>query len=284
MNLAKRFGATLAQIRQEQGFPGPHVFFRSREGRRNLGLTFANYLNIERGRSLPKNWRLKRILRALDLPDHAPRARELVRAYVAALVGSEDVLEVLGRPDSQDREGDAWRLAEDAARQAMTQRAVQFSLDQWRVIARDAASYACYTYLVNTPGWTTLGELARLTGFSPGPVKRALRALAKSGVAETARGRARCPFARKWVRAPAPLAAASGLMSAAYRYRQQWIDKPAKLSHHSFLTVRMEGSALDRYQHHLSEAVKLASVYGDVEKSEGTAVYLVEGRVYKVFP
>jgi len=275
------FGAALARIREEQGFTSAHAFYRSREGRRNLGLSFANYLNIEKGRSLPQSRRVRPILAALGLSESSPQARELANAYLVSLLGSDDLLVMAGGGRSA---APGRSLAEEAAHQAISQRAVQLSIDQWNVMAQSRAAYDCHIFLVNTPGWVALEELRKVTGLAAPALKKTLAALASAGLVEVSGPRVRSPLARKALKSPGPLAAVATLQAALYNHRKAWTEDHAKLVHLSHLTVRLPKANVDRYAHQLAEAVQLSAVYGDVERTADTAVYLVEGRIYSVFP
>jgi len=100
MDNAKTFGKVLARLRKEQGYSGAYQFFKSAGGSKNLGLAFVSYWEMERGKKLPKSWRLKAILSALGIELHSPKARELVRAYFIALSGSDELLQILAAPAS----------------------------------------------------------------------------------------------------------------------------------------------------------------------------------------
>ena len=77
---AKTFGGVLSGIRKEQGYSSAHQFFKSVGGSKSLGCAFVSYWDLERGKKLPKSWRLKAIIAALGIEPHSPRARELAEA------------------------------------------------------------------------------------------------------------------------------------------------------------------------------------------------------------
>ena len=150
------FAAVLARIRREQGFINAHSFYKSRDGRRALGLSFANYMALERGLSLPKPWRLEAILKALDLREASPEWSELVRSYLTCLLGSDTLLRGL-----LPAQAASVSISDEASRQALRQRAIQFDLAQWRVLAGDSTAYYCHVYLINTPGYQSAEEIAK---------------------------------------------------------------------------------------------------------------------------
>jgi len=169
------FAAALVRARREQGFASGHAFYRARDGRRAFGMLYANYMALERGASLPKSWRLEAILKALDLSPASPQWQELVRAYLASLLGSDALLKGLLPAPAESA-----LSSEEVAREALRLNTVQLDLEQWRALARAPAAYYCHVYLVNTPGWSKASELAQALRLTPVKVREALSVLAKA--------------------------------------------------------------------------------------------------------
>ena len=138
------FSSVLARLRREQGFATAHAFYKARGGRRAFGVAFTNYLGLERGRSLPKGRRLEVLVAALGLEPASRAARELVLAYLKDTLGSETLtrpFEVLPLPDPAPP---GWQIAENAARQALGGRSRRLTPEQYALLARDEATYACH--------------------------------------------------------------------------------------------------------------------------------------------
>ena len=277
-SVSRPFASVLARVRREQGFPNPHAFYKARDGRRGLGLTFPNYLALEKGRSLPKPQRLTAILDGLGLAPGAPSRNELVRAYLASLLGSDALLREIEAPAPAP----APELGvEEVARQALRQRAVQLGLDQWRALAADPVAYRCHVYLVNTPGWREESEVARALGAPAGKTRAALKALAKARIVEVSGGRARSPFAYKFLQTLPLTAATAHLKAPILKAREAFAAGPSAKRHN--VTTRLTAANLERYFAKLAETVTLSGVYGDAEKSADSAVYFVDARVVKLF-
>lgn len=275
------FGAALARAREDQGFETAYAFYRAVSGRRSLGLAFANYHNIETGKSLPQPSRVPRLLTALGLAARSPRAAALARAYLVSLLGSEELLEHLS-PTPTAADLPSHKLAEEAAHQALSQRTVRLGLDAYQLLARDADAYACHIVLVNTPGWQEKRDLAEIAGVPATRLARPLAALARAGFVELSGGRARSRLAGKYVPGPPPVPVSAAIVAALARHRKAWVKK-GRTVRHSYLTVRMAQPQLERYAQHLADAVKLSAVYGDVKREADTAVYLVESRLVRIF-
>lgn len=277
------FGETLARVRREQGFETPYAFFRGRGGSRGLGLTFANYLSLERGENLPRGWRLKKLLEALGLLPHAPNTRELVRAYLAGVLGSDSVLdEVLGTAVA-DPLPQAQALAERAARQARGATKVQLELSQYRVLAEDPAAYACHVVLCNTGGWVEAQELARMTRLAVPAVRKALERLRGARLSILSGSKARSTLEKAFVEPPTPSVALSVAYARMALQRERWVKEHGSPVHTAYLLLRARKSQFAQYLDHLSEAVKMSAIYGDIGRAPDSEMYLVEGKVTRLF-
>jgi len=272
------FGAVLARVRREQGFANAHSFYKGRDGRRTFDLSFANYMALERGLSLPKARRLQAILKALDLTDSASQWQELVRSYLTCLLGSDALLKGL-----EPAPVAASLTSDEVGRQALHQRSAQLELEQWRVLAADPTAYYCHVYLVNTPGWSSSDAIAEALALPAARVKKALKALAKEKIVEHAGGRARSPFVYKYLQTLPLLPVTVHLKSSILKSREAFATGRGLLAQRRNVTTRMTKAGLDRYFQKLSETVTLSGVYGDAEKSDDSDVYFVDARVFKIF-
>ncbi|MBI4345616.1 MAG: hypothetical protein HY553_02100 [Elusimicrobia bacterium] len=274
------FAEVLVRLREKAGFPTPFAFYKGRDGRRALGLSFPNYLKLERGSSLPQPRRLEPLLSALGLDPRSEPAREFVRAYLAAVLGSRRLLELAAGPSGMDPAPQSWVIAETAARQAIGQRKVQLSLDQYGVLAKDPAAYACHAIMANTLAWLPTSELARLTGRKAAVVSKALAVLARTGLAEVADGRARSPLAGRFVTPPALTPLTASIYASLQKHRAAWATR---VLHSNYLILRARKDDIERYHAHLGDAVHLSAIYGDVKPTEDSGFYLVEARVSRLF-
>ena len=277
------FGKLLAGIRQEQGYKTPYAFFRSRGGQRGLGLTFANYLRIERGRGLPKGWRIKKLIAALELLPHSEKARSLVRAFLVSVLGDEELMQDLLSEVSSDPAPSSMRLAESAATQALGQTKVQLDLEQYKAIARSATAYACHAVLCNTGGWVEAKDLAKLTGEALPGVKKALKELAAAALVKLSGGKARSTLEKNYVAPPTPTPAMASVYASLKKHRDEWIDKRSNAVHTPYLLVRAQRGKMQKYFDHLTEVVNMSAIYGSIEKTPDSEMYLVEGRVHRLF-
>jgi len=281
---SKTFGVTLARIRKELGFPSAYKFFKSVGGSKTLGLAFVSYWDIERGKKLPKSWRLKTIMAALSIDMTSQKARELVGAYFQSLSGSEELLKVLTSGPAQPAELTSRELAESAVQRSVNQRNVQLTPEQWRLRNRDTSALICSNYLINTSGWVTIKELADVSGFSPAEIKKTLRALDSSGLIEFSGDKARTHLAGKVIQIPPRTAESGDIYAASVRLWNDWIKNCDCVASRR-ISMRMSKADMGICRQHLFRAVDTATLYEnpDADK-QGSAVYFVDAAIYRVLP
>lgn len=278
------FGDTLAKIRKELGFPSAYKFFKSVGGSKTLGMAFVSYWDIERGKKLPKSWRLKTIMAALSIDMYSQKAKELVGAYFQSLSGSEELLKVLTAGPARPADLTSRELAESAVQRSVNQRNVQLTSEQWRLRNRDRVMLICSNYIINTAGWVTIQELAVVSGFVPAEIKKALRALAAGGLIEFSGDKARSHLTGKVIQFPPRTAENRDIYASSIRLWNDWI-KDCDCVASKRMTMRMSKTDMSIYRQHLTRAVDTATLYEnpDADK-QGSAVYFVEAVVYKVLP
>ena len=277
-----RFSRVLIRLRQDQGFSSAYAFYQQRGGKRVFGLSFTNYLSFERGKSLPQGPRLTALVSALGLTPMSPGARQLVYAYIHDILGSEDLLKavVVSSPDPAPA---SWQVAESAARQALSQRAVQLTLEQYAALAHDPLAYACHVVLCNTKGWIEKSELSAMVGQTGKAFEAALKRLAAVKLCQSAGAKARSPLAGSYVVPPAITPSTAGIYARLQAFRKQWVQSSGKTGFSRYLILRAPEAKFSGYLPHLADVVSMSALYGDVNRADDSAMFLVEGRITKIF-
>ena len=284
MNNAKAFGNVLARIRKEQGFSGAYKFFKSIGGSKSLGFAFVSYWDLERGKKLPKSWRLKAIISALGIEQHSPKAKELVKAYFKALSGSDELVQILAAPAPVGANLPSRELAEAAMNKALAMRSTNLTINQWKLCARDLETCICMYFMFNTTGWVTVQELAEATGLKPEKVKKAVKALAAGKMAELSGDKVRSLFAEKLVELLPATPATAPVKAALRKHLDTWMAKAGPIDTKR-ISVRMSKANLDIYRQHMEKFVNLASVYcNSGENRQDSAIYLVDAAIFQMLP
>jgi hypothetical protein len=272
------FGDALVRARRSQGYASAHAFFTGCGGPRALGLSFAAYLALEHGKSVPKPARLKSILRALKLLKGSPLRVGLLRAYLDSLFEDDELAsELTAQPSGRPEPGG--RPAEEASRMIMRQ-SVNLDLSHWELIARDYDAYLCDYFIQCTSGYLAIEEIARSTGLSAVAAKAAVKRLAAAGVVELNGDRVRGPYAERLINIP-PLSPATAALYASLRKNRDRMIRSGERVHDSCIVGRVPADALDRYARYLMETIDTAAVYCDAGEASAD-VYAVEARITRV--
>ncbi len=283
MATEKIFARILSKLRRAQGFSSAYSFYKARGGTRVFGLSYANYLNLEQGKSLPQGKRLRKILEGLGVSPESPAGRDLVRAYFRDVLGSDELLRSWSAPLAPDPAPTSWQIAENASRQALRQRSLQLSLEQYKVLAGDRVAYSCHVILANTRSWVEKKKLAAMTRHAISRMRRPLAKLKAASLIEESGSKVRSPLAGKYIVPPEVTPATSAIYARLQSFREDWIRNHGRVHHKKYLVLRASRSKFASYLPHLSDVVGMAALYGDVEPTPDSAMFLVEARVMRLF-
>ncbi|MEI7530010.1 MAG: hypothetical protein WCK76_13825, partial [Elusimicrobiota bacterium] len=178
---------------------------------------------MERGKKLPKSWRLKAIMASLGLAPHSAGARDLVRAYFISLSGSDELLQFLAEPAAQAPDLSSRELVEAATQKMLEQLSVNLTLDQWKLRTRDIVTDVCHSYLNETEGWVTLSELEKVTKFKPQAIKKAVKDMAAGGLLDLNGDKVRGKFVGKTVQLLPRTPATAGIRDALREHCDVWL-------------------------------------------------------------
>lgn len=272
------FGEALVNARRAQGFASAHAFYTGCGGPKSLGVTFAAYLALEHGLSLPKPRRLKALLAALKLLKGSSLRIEFMRAYLDSLFEDPELVAELAAPPASGPRPDGGLLVE--ASRLVKRNSVNLDLAKWETVARDYDAYLCDYFLQCTSGFIPFEEIAQATGLSAAAVKSAVRRLDRAGMVDVSGDRARSPHTEKLVNIP-PLCPATESMYADLRKHRERMIRSGDRMHDSCIVGRISSDALDRYAQYMTEAIDAAAVYCD-SGDPSAGIYAVEARIVRV--
>jgi hypothetical protein len=247
-------------------------------------MTYVNYLNLEKGKSLPKGSRIEPLQKALGLASESSEARELARAYFNALGCSSKLLDTLSGPTMPAPDLPSRQLAEEMTHQVLRQRSVNLTTQQWKTRSRDIVTQVCNCFLNNSVGWVSIQELSEATKFTPKEIKKALQALASAKLVKLSGDKAQSPLAGKFVKHLPTTPETAELLAAIRNQWKQWISG-IKPTHTKAFTARITKTNMERLWQHLDEALNLAGVYADAQADrKESAVYYIGAHIYQAIP
>lgn len=284
------FSRQLVACREAGGFKTPYAFYSKNGGKRVLRMSFTSYWRMEKGILLPKAERLSLLISCLRLPDEHGQSDALLRTYLRTLLGSETAYEwIIGRlaPKLPQRSAD---LTEIAVRRTLEAKNVQLSVDQFQAILRDYESYWAHALLCNDSRDWELAPLAKTLGVSAAALRAGLKNLAEHKVVRWNRdGTVRSPFAGKVARMPRADATSARDHERVRKYQRRMIKSRGRRTWNVYALPRAYEPELETFYPHLNKTVGSAHVYAlsgepGEEKTGPTAMFLVEGNVYRLFP
>ena len=277
------FAGILCGFRQRAGYSSARNFYKAVGGRDALDCTYTQYLNIEAGRSTPKPALVRRIMAHLELKGDDARTKELLTAYLKALLKDDEFIELVLQTLSGRSHPSA---AEDAPlRQALKKnealRQVLLTREQMAVIESDDITQLCSQVFCNDSGeWGTL-ELSSLLGCGAKDVHRSLEKLRKAGlITPTPAGRYRSSTLDKVLVYPRSELHVPENLEV---WRRRLEARRGRFEMYQSLVLRASSKGLRQYYPYLSQSVAGADLYAVPERGEDTGLYVVEGMVRKLF-
>lgn len=279
------FSETFVRLRREAGFETAYQFFHKNGGQRVFQCSFPNYLRIEKGSHLPQPRRLPLLCQLLRLPLKSDESRKLVRAYIETWVGSKELAEWMLAPFLvPEAAGGAPDPAKKALDRVVRESARPISMRQYEAIMESEASYWSYRVLTTSKEAWTPAALAKTLELPAAAVARGVDSLVKNGIAQRTRdGRFRSPLAGEFLLFPDPGVILPKIMKRVYRYNDKMIRRRGKLVDERYCGVRADGRMMLGYLPHLRDAVRSVNAYAVSDKTDHSALYFVESKVFKLF-
>lgn len=177
-----RFNNTLVSIRTTAGYRTAYSFYHSNGGRRIFPFTYAYYVKIERGSSLPRPEWLALIMRTMRIISMSQKAA-LVKAYLKDLAGAsyDDLFApFLKEPEEAPIQRSLRRLRGRLAE--------HMTPGQLQALASSSEAYGCFVILVNAGKPMSAGDLAESLDAPERACTAALSGLVRHGIVRARSG------------------------------------------------------------------------------------------------
>lgn len=281
------FSRLLVRLREEGGYPSARHFYRSWGGRSFFGCTYEQFVNVERGRSAAQPALVAKISAALRVWVYEDKAREFFTAYLGALLGNAELLELVLKSlaPAGPALGSERSVLRKAVQHDLEGRRYPLSQAQLRVVTKDSLHFWCFQVFCMDHGAWEPSSLGKLLGAAPASVGRALEALRGAGLAVKNRdGSFEAPAKRKVFTFPRSNPFLPDQGERLRRFYDERIKASGGLEMHQTLALRAAPADLRHFFSYLAQAVQAAGVYAQGSAGDGTACFLVEGRVSRVLP
>ena len=278
----KNFARELARIRKESGFATPYAFYHKNGGKHAFPFTFAYYLKIERGESLPRPQWLPSILSLLRIPPTEDLYRKFITGYFKDVCGDENTYQALIAPLLCRHIEE--KPEKQAAKRLMTEKAYHISPEQFKTILTNHATCWTFECLVNDRGAFTPEKLADILELPKKDIRDALKKLiAKRLVKCSKSGRFSSPLATKFYVYPRTYKNFEKDRARLWLLEEQMSTKRGGELFNGGILMRAEEGAVRRAMRGLSDSIEAAGAYSVDEKGDGTGLFLLQARVRKMF-
>lgn len=279
------FSRTLVELRRRAGFETPFAFYSKKGGKRVFGFSYVNYWKIESGKTLPKAERLGVLLTCLGTPFNSSDADRFGRAYLKALVDSETAYDwlmgLLGAPKT-------------AAPATITERALKHAIHtdlhhltpkQNQALLSDYGTYWSFVLLCVEHSSLKAGEMAKRLGLTQSELLKSLKTLEKQKLVKlSSDGTVSSPLSGKHVKFLPHSALSPAEASRIRSYQQRMIKENGTLLTRTYCLPRAKEMEMASYTPHLTKAVDAVHVYSSCEGGPSSALFLVEGNIYRLLP
>lgn len=272
-----RFNITLTAARATAGYRTAYSFYHSNGGRRVFPFTYAYYLKIERGNSLPRPEWLALIMRTMRIISTSQKAA-LVKDYLKDLAGAsyDDLFApFLTEPEEPPVQKSLRRLRGRLA-EHMTPR-------QLLTLAVSPEAYGCFLILVNSGIPMDAGDLAESLGAPERACATALRDLVRHGLAQVRSGGLYeiAHFGRHYT---FPNDAGSmEVRQSIHAHTEKLFSRAGTLVYDGWVSARMPHAELSSTIKGLQEIFQV--VAGNdmpIKASSDASLYMIEGKIRKL--
>jgi hypothetical protein len=276
-----RFAAQLARLRQESGFVTPYAFYHRNGGRRVFPFTFAYYLKVERGDSLPRAVWVPRLLALLRIPPTQALHRSFALAYLADSLG-EEAYDALVGPYLAPAPA-AGPATEQLTKRLMSEQAVHLTAAQASGLAADEAVYWCFECLSNDRAGLTEPELAAATGLGDRALRAGLSRLAALKLAKgRPGGRWKSPLAGRFYTFPRDYPALKRDRERLRALHDAMADRRGADLFTGALLLRAEDGPMRRVAADVAAALETSGAWAVDAGGERTGLYKLEARVRRL--
>lgn len=278
------FSRTLCQLREGVGYESARGFYIGRGGARHFGCTYRQYLNVEKGRSLPGPRLMEKIAVGLRLIEDKSRARLFFTAYLHSISRNEDIVRLI--VDAFSEKSAAMDEQQPAMIRAMAQNAEKhtkvFTKAQSEFITASKEHYWPFAMLANDSGSWSPEEIAAAADLSAAGVRKTLAKLVTLKlVAKDKKGRYYCPDGDVTYRHPRDRI----FQGALKPLKNIWLElaeKKGGVVVQNNLFQRASEADIRQYIPYLVQCLKGSAVCSTKKKGPDSGFFLVEIGVRKV--
>jgi DNA-binding Lrp family transcriptional regulator len=270
------------QLRKNAGFPTAYKFYHDNGGQAGLKISYRNYLLIEQGKKLPMFERLGTFTWALRLLSKTAKANELVAAWLKTMAGEENYKQLIEPLLAFKPEVTGFSPMQKAMKKAIDASKYPLSVKQLQAVFAAPDNYLAYLAITHDSGAWPKKDLAARLKFKEAAVGKAMKALVRVKlVKEIKPGVYKCPLAGAVLEYPVLNSLPQDLQKKIYEYSEK-LQAGGLQTFLCQTVIRVDELDFKSYLPIAEANISASSSYAITEKTEHSALVMVEGKITKL--
>jgi len=276
------FSEMLIQLRKDAGFSSAYQFYHANDGKNVLKMTYRNYLLIEQGEALPPIEKLGVLIWSLRIPHGSAEANAFVYAWLRSMAGEENFKTLLEpittvKPDSMGSSP-----LQNAMKKSLDKTRYYLTLEQVKAIHSSDDNYLCFLAISSDKGVWKVKEFADRLKLPEAAAKKALKTLAGLKlVKEIKKDVYKCSLADALLTYPNMNTLPPDFGKKLRACNRKLLETGQEIYPHSII-VRANDNDFRSYIQILGTSLSTAATYAVTEKSDKTALFMVDAKISKL--
>lgn len=276
-----RFAKSLITLRTEAGFQTPYAFYHRNGGRRVFPFTFTYYVQLEKGKHLPRAEWLPLLLNLLRIPPTDVLYQRFVTDYLRDLFVTDENYASLIAPLLAAAPG--IKPGQQTAKRLLSEQAYHLTPTQYKALMSTPETYWAFECVVNDRASFCAAELAAISGYSVERLEAGLRLLkAQRLVKSVSKGRYKSPLVGKFYLLPKQFPGIEKYRKRLTSYLDGMVKKKGVVLHDSGVVIRAGAGDMHRAIAGFRDAIEAATAYSVYEKTDDSAIFQLNIRARKL--
>ena len=276
------FSETLIQLRKDAGFSSAYQFYHGNGGKSALKMTYRNYLKTEQGKTLPELERMGTLIWALRIVQGSAEANAFMTAWIKTMAGEENFKALIAPLIAFKPGAPELSPTQKATKKALTKLRYYLTLEQIEAIHDTEDNYLCFLAISSDKGVWKTKEFANRLKLPEPAVKKALQALARVKlVKEVKKDAYKYQLLGALLTWPDMNMLPPELKRKISDCDKKLVEAGREVYPHSAI-VRADERDFINYFPVLGVSISSVASYAITEKTDSSALFMVEGRITKL--
>lgn len=276
------FSKQLVQLRKDAGFPTAYKFYHASGGKDVLNISYRKYLLIEQGKILPVIGRLGTFMWGLKITHRTAKAHTFVSAWLKTMAGEDNFQDLIAPLIAVSADAPKLSYIHKALDKSLNAHKYCISMEQLKVIFANRDNHLCYIAISEDISAWTVKEFAARLKLSVSAAGKALREFSRAKlVKEIKKGVYKCPIAGMLKDFPHQSTIPPVLLKKIEDYKSQLSSEGNRI-YRGRITLRADEHDISGFIPAMDVNLTTATTYAVHEKTEHSALFVIEGSVTKL--